>query len=78
MPDKEVDLINRDPNSMNAFIQVDFEDVLAEPSGAHSSDCVWRNSYACFDCGKNCCYKLCSFFCGIFIGKPLNLKLNNN
>ena len=38
MADKEVDLVNRDPNSMNNFLQVDFEDVLAEPHGAHSSD----------------------------------------
>ena len=38
MAEKNIDLINRDPNSMNHFVQVDFEDVLAEPNGAHSSD----------------------------------------
>jgi caveolin 1 len=35
---KQLDLVNRDPNNMNYFIQVDNEDVLAEPNGAHSSD----------------------------------------
>ncbi len=34
----EIDLINRDPNSINEFIQVKFDDVLAEPEGAHSAD----------------------------------------
>ncbi len=29
---------NRDPNSMNSYIQVSFDDVLAEPEGAHSAD----------------------------------------
>ncbi len=31
-------LINRDPNEMNRFVHVQFEDVLAEPPAAHSSD----------------------------------------
>ena len=34
----DIDLINRDPNKMNEFIQVQFDDVLAEPEGAHSAD----------------------------------------
>ena len=38
MEDKEIDFVNRDPNKMNLFVQVDFEDVLAEPNGAHSPD----------------------------------------
>ena len=67
MSEREIDLVNRDPNSMNNFIQVEFEDVLAEPSGAHSSDCVWRNSFKCFNCGKNCSYKLLSCLTGICI-----------
>ena len=56
MSGKELDLVNRDPNELNNYIQVDFEDVLAEPSGAHSADCIWKNSYSCFQCGKNCGY----------------------
>ena len=64
---KEIDLVNRDPNDMNNFLQVDFEDVLAEPSGAHAMDCAWSNSYKCFTCGKNLCYKLMTCLCGMCI-----------
>lgn len=34
----EIDLLNRDPNKMNHYIQIEFDDVLAEPEGAHSAD----------------------------------------
>ena len=64
---KEIDLVNRDPNDMNNFLQVDFEDVLAEPSGAHAMDCAWTNSYKCFTCGKNLCYQLMTCLCGMCI-----------
>ena len=67
MPDKEIDLVNRDPNDMNNYLQVEFEDVFAEPSGTHSMDCVWSNSFKCFTCGKNLCYQLMTFFCGLCI-----------
>ena len=36
--DSDLDLINRDPNFMNNHVQVMFDDVLAEPEGAHSPD----------------------------------------
>jgi hypothetical protein len=36
--DKEIDLVNRDPNGINASIQVAFDDVLAEPEDIHSAD----------------------------------------
>lgn len=45
-----------------------FEDVLGEPEGAHSIDCVWNLSYKCFNGGKNCCYKLLTTLCGLCIG----------
>ena len=63
----ELDLINRDPNNMNNYIQVCFDDVLAEPEGAHSADCVWTNSRKCFECGFSFYYKLCTYLCGICI-----------
>ena len=34
----DIDLKNRDPNGMNNFVHVTFDDVLAEPEGAHSAD----------------------------------------
>lgn len=49
------------------YRQVGFEDVLAEPAGAHSIDCVWKASHVCFTCGKNCCYNILTTLCGIFI-----------
>jgi hypothetical protein len=40
MPSKQghFSLENRDPNGMNTYIQVEFDDVLAEPPGAYSAD----------------------------------------
>lgn len=61
------DMVNRDPNELNSLIQVAFEDVLGEPAGVRSADCVWRNAYTCFECGKNLCYKLLTILCGICI-----------
>ena len=63
-----LDLNNRDPHNMNHFIQVEFDDTLGEPKGTHSKDCVWKNSYKCFTCGKNNIYKLLTFLCGICAG----------
>ena len=64
---KEIDLINRDPHDMNNYIQVEFDDVLGEPNGAHSADCVWQNSSRCFTCGKNLCYQLLTYLCGLCV-----------
>ena len=47
------------------LIQVSFEDVLAEPDGAHSADCVWKCSYNCFTCAKGCCYNFLAILCGV-------------
>ncbi|XP_048767745.2 caveolin-1-like [Ostrea edulis] len=63
----DLDMINRDPNNINDIIKVSFEDVLAEPDGAHSCDCVWRCSSCCFNCSKNCCYRMMTTLCGLFI-----------
>lgn len=63
----QVDLKNRDPHDMNNYIQVEFDDVLGEPNGAHSADCVWQNSYKCFNCGKNLCYQILTYLCGLCV-----------
>ncbi|PAA46899.1 hypothetical protein BOX15_Mlig008010g4 [Macrostomum lignano] len=65
--DSDLDMVNRDPNGLNAYLKVGFEDVLAEPDDAHSIDCVWRNSYRCYNGGKNCCYKLLTVLTGLCI-----------
>ena len=41
--------------------------MLAEPDGIHSFDMVWDCSYKCFECSKNCSYKLASALCGCCI-----------
>ena len=52
---------------ISLLLQVAFEDVLAEPSGIHSIECVWKLSYFCFNFWKNLCYKLATLFYGICI-----------
>ncbi|XP_041378603.1 caveolin-1-like [Gigantopelta aegis] len=63
----DLDLVNRDPNNINDHIKVAFEDVLGEPDGAHTIDCVWINSYKCFNCWKSLCYTISTLLCGICI-----------
>ena len=60
-------LIRRDNLYYNTFMQVAFEDVIAEPDGVHSFDMVWDCSFKCFECAKNCSYKLASALCGCCI-----------
>ncbi|XP_052250471.1 LOW QUALITY PROTEIN: caveolin-1-like [Dreissena polymorpha] len=63
----QLDMVQRDPNDLNSHIKVRFEDVLGEPDGAHSIDCVWKLAFTCFECGKGLCYKLLTILCGICI-----------
>ncbi|XP_045164731.2 caveolin-3-like isoform X1 [Mercenaria mercenaria] len=63
----QVDLVNRDPNNLNGHVKAEFEDVLGEPEGARSMDCVWKLSFRCFNIWRDCCYKLATLFCGICI-----------
>merc|ERR1712063_68123 len=67
MSEKELDLINRDPNAINTHLECRFEDVLAEPDGTHSIDCVWKLSYSCFNLWKKICYLIMTTCCGICI-----------
>ena len=62
---ESLDLANRDPHQLNHYIHVEFEDTLGEPQGTHSKDCVWKNSYKCFTCGKNLAYSITTLLCGI-------------
>ncbi|XP_076468914.1 caveolin-1-like [Babylonia areolata] len=61
----ELDMVNRDPNSINDHLQVAFEDVLAEPDGAHSINCVWKLSHTCFTCSKGCAYNILTIIFGL-------------
>lgn len=67
----DIDMENRDPNSINDHLKVNFEDVLAEPEGVRSIPCIWSGSYKCFECGKSLCYKLLTTLCGLCIALGL-------
>ncbi|XP_054711606.1 caveolin-2-like [Uloborus diversus] len=56
---------NRDPNNLNEYLQVEFDDVIAEPDGTYTYDCVWGNSKYIFTCAKNCCYKFLTIICAM-------------
>ena len=60
-----LDMVNRDPNGINSYIKVQFDEVLAEPEGAHSAECLWRNSFKCFQGGLSCCYMVLTITCGL-------------
>ncbi|KAJ9579214.1 hypothetical protein L9F63_024678, partial [Diploptera punctata] len=35
---------------------VQWDDVIGEPEGVRSVNCVWKLSSWCFRCSRNCCY----------------------
>merc|ERR1712110_595528 len=63
----ELDMMNRDPNNINPHLKVGFEDIFGEPEDIRSMECVWKNSYKCFECWKQLCYTIMTFCCGICI-----------
>lgn len=63
---KEIDLIQRDPKNINQdVVQVDFEDVIAEPDSIHSFDGVWKASSTTFTVTKYWCYRVISAIFGL-------------
>jgi len=55
----------RDVLDLNSHVKVKFEEVLGEPDGVRSIDCVWRNTPKCFNCTLQCCYKVMTTICGL-------------
>ena len=55
-------------------LQCQFEDVLAEPEGAHSLICVWKLANFCFTFWKGCTYKCMTLTCGICIASELGCQ----
>ncbi|GFT64317.1 caveolin-1 [Nephila pilipes] len=47
------------------LFKVEFDDVIAEPEGTYSIDCVWKGSNRLFTCSKNCCYKTLTLICAL-------------
>ncbi|XP_052679624.1 caveolin-1-like [Crassostrea angulata] len=64
MPE-ENEMIVRDPNNLNGHLgTLLFNDVIGEPDGTHSFDCVWTFSRSCFESWKIFCYNLMTMCCG--------------
>ncbi|XP_072023990.1 caveolin-3-like isoform X2 [Amphiura filiformis] len=62
---EELDLLDRDPTSLNTHVRVGFEEVFAEPYDMHSFAGIWATSYVVFVNAKFWCYRILSAFCGI-------------
>merc|ERR1712026_189691 len=55
-----LDMAARDKDGINVEIDLDFSDVLAEPSSAHGFDPLWRLSFILFSQTKLWLYRLVS------------------
>jgi len=49
------------------FQSLFFSDIIGEPEGIHSLDCVWKLSYKCFELWKKLCYVVMTTLCGMCI-----------
>lgn len=50
---------------LSPYLQVDFEDIIAEPAGTYSFDGVWKASFTTFTVTKYWCYRLLTALVGI-------------
>ncbi|CAB1418825.1 unnamed protein product [Pleuronectes platessa] len=64
---------DRDPNDVNAYLKVGFEDVVAEPVSTHSFDKVWIGSHAAFELVKFIIYRLLTTLLAVPIAFILGL-----
>ncbi|XP_051975846.1 caveolin-2-like [Xyrauchen texanus] len=55
----------RDPNNINTYLKVGFEDVIAEPISTHSFDRVWIGSHAVFELIKYVFYRILTTFLAV-------------
>ncbi|GAB6029123.1 hypothetical protein CHUAL_004901 [Chamberlinius hualienensis] len=73
--ESEFDLTDRDPNQLNSYLQAQWHDLVAEPDGIRSANCIWKASYKLFRCSRCCCYNLLSGIFFIPISLLLGLRL---
>merc|ERR1712152_114722 len=57
---KDLNLGNRDANNVNVAIDLDFDDVLAEPAAAQGFEWVWKLAFVLFSQTKLWIYKILS------------------
>ncbi|XP_076815079.1 caveolin-1-like [Clavelina lepadiformis] len=69
-----LDYGNRDPENLQQAVKVNFADIIAEPSGAHSFNTIWGTSYKVYSVTKFWIYRImtvlfgvpCALFWGIY------------
>lgn len=71
--EKFIDLVDRDPNNINQFIQCEFDDILAESDSPRSVDCIWVTVFRCFICSRNLGYKLLTYPFSVILGIYLSI-----
>jgi len=60
-----LNFLDRDEKHVNEHINIQFEDVLAEPDGGHSFEGVWRMAYVVFTGTKFWLYRLLAALCAL-------------
>lgn len=60
-----LDLTNRDETGLNDHVKLAFEDILAEPEGYHSWDCLWKATFRLFHGLRGFLYRLLSLVLAI-------------
>ena len=63
--DECMDPASRDPKNLHSEVLISFEDIIAEPTGYHSSKYTWNMAKEIYGWGKTHAYELFSFLFGI-------------
>ncbi|CBY20088.1 unnamed protein product [Oikopleura dioica] len=56
---------DRDPKKLNVDVKINFEEIIAEPEGYHSSKYIWHLSKEVYVFFKNASYQVLSLIFGI-------------
>ncbi|NWT85164.1 CAV1 protein, partial [Lanius ludovicianus] len=65
LSEKAVHVLTLEAPELDTVLQIDFEDVIAEPEGTHSFDGIWKASFTTFTVTKYWFYRLLSAIFGI-------------
>merc|ERR1712147_120521 len=56
---------NRDPEGLNSDVRINFEEIIAEPEGDHSSKYIWHLSNEVYRFFKDIMYQVFSLIFGV-------------
>ncbi|KAK3715911.1 hypothetical protein RRG08_043926 [Elysia crispata] len=71
------DLEDRDPHKTSSHIKVIFNDVIGEPKGNHSLECVWDSASCCYEFCFTLVYSVMTLCCGMCIALELGCEFGN-